>query len=80
MMAESWQLEFGASIIGPDLGRFKVWAPFVKRMAVELTERDGSAILMQPSKEGHSRSSSTDSSLALATAICWAQKPGVPTL
>jgi len=35
------------------LGRFKVWAPFVKRMAVELTERDGSAIPMHPSEGGH---------------------------
>jgi maltooligosyltrehalose trehalohydrolase len=52
MMAESWQLDLGARVIGPDRVRFKVWAPFIQRMAVELTERDGSAIPMQPSEGG----------------------------
>ena len=53
VMAESWQLDFGARVIGPDCVGFKVWAPHVQRLAVELTDRGGTAIPMQQSADGY---------------------------
>jgi len=52
-MNKLWRLDTGANVVGPDRVRFKVWAPYVQKMAVELTDRVGPAIPMQPSEGGY---------------------------
>jgi maltooligosyltrehalose trehalohydrolase len=53
MMDGAWQLEFGARMIEADRVRFKVWAPFANTVAVELVDRDRTAIPMQPAAQGY---------------------------
>lgn len=53
MAGEKWQLDLGARNIGPDHVRFRVWAPVVQMMAVELVDQDRTAIPMQPASNGY---------------------------
>ncbi len=52
-MEGKWQLDFGASMIGSDRVRFKVWAPAAQTVSVELVDQDRIAIPMQPTSEGY---------------------------
>lgn len=47
------QFECGATMIGPDRVRFTVWAPFATTVAVELVDRDRTAVPMQPASHGY---------------------------
>ena len=52
-MGKLWRLNAGANVIGRDQVQFKVWAPFVQNMAVELTGRSSAPVPMQRSEGGY---------------------------
>jgi maltooligosyltrehalose trehalohydrolase len=52
-MAGKWTLDLGASTIGSDRVRFKVWAPAARKVSVELVDQDRTVIPMQPSLQGY---------------------------
>jgi maltooligosyltrehalose trehalohydrolase len=52
-MEGAWQLDLGARMLEADRVRFKVWAPFVRNVAVELVDQNRTAISMQPSSQGY---------------------------
>ena len=52
MMADLWQLTRGASLIGPGIVRFKVWAPCVREIAVDFIERPAQPVPMHQSEDG----------------------------
>lgn len=52
-MAGKWKLDLGASTIGSDRVRFKVWAPAARKVSVELVDQDRTVIPMQPSLQGY---------------------------
>jgi maltooligosyltrehalose trehalohydrolase len=52
-MAEAWQLDIGATVIDPNRVRFKVWAPFVRQMAVEVIGQGNLMTPMRRSAEGY---------------------------
>ncbi|MGH7184077.1 MAG: malto-oligosyltrehalose trehalohydrolase [Nitrospiraceae bacterium] len=53
MTEEKWQLDVGASIMGPDRVRFRVWAPVAQTVAVELVDQDQITVPMQPALDGY---------------------------
>lgn len=52
MMTDLWQLTRGATLIGPGIVRFKVWAPYVREIAVDFIERPGQLVPMHQSEDG----------------------------
>ena len=52
-MDAPWRLEFGANLIEPGHVQFRVWAPFARKVAVELVHQEQSTIPMQPAPQGY---------------------------
>lgn len=52
-MERAWELDLGARIISADRAQFKVWAPSVRQVAVELVGQNRTAIPMQPTAHGY---------------------------
>ena len=52
-MDAPWRLEFGANLIEPGHVQFRVWAPFARKVAVELVHQEQSTIPMQPASQGY---------------------------
>jgi maltooligosyltrehalose trehalohydrolase len=48
-----WQLDLGATVVGPGRVRFKVWAPAVQAVSVELKDQKRPPVAMQPSSRGY---------------------------
>ncbi len=52
-MGAAWQLELGATRMGDERVRFKVWAPFARTVAVELMDDGRAPMPMEPAGQGY---------------------------
>lgn len=52
-MADTWQLDFGARLVGTDRVHFRVWAPKAHAVAVEMADQDRSSFPMQSAEGGY---------------------------
>jgi len=53
MMEGKWRLDLGATVVGPERVRFKVWAPAVQVVSVEFADEKRPPVAMQPSSQGY---------------------------
>jgi len=52
-MDNKWRFDLGATVLGAERVRFKVWAPSAKTVSVELVDHKRPAVEMQSSTEGY---------------------------
>ncbi len=53
MSRHDWSLDIGANRTGPDLTRFRVWAPRASSVAIRFLDGDPSTVPMQPEADGY---------------------------
>jgi len=52
-MEVKWQLDLGATVVGPERVQFNVWAPRAQTVSVEFVDQKRPVVAMQPSSQGY---------------------------